>query len=182
MSAKMAALPATAIAASLGGRTRLKRDVRREWDLERVVRDGIPGSAIRYFVEQHGIDLRMISAATGVKGRTLERRLHDRFLPHESDRLLRFVRLYLEALDVHRGDAVGTARWFYASGSIFENQHPVDHLDNEVGVRVAEGVLAAIRRDAERPIGLAAGQFRVDARFSEPLDEEMLAAFHGNGP
>ena len=82
------------------------------------------------------------------------------------------------------GDLVGVTSLTYshASGSIFENQRPVDHLDNEVGVRVAEGVLAAIRRDAERPIGLAAGQFCVDARFWEPLDDEMLAAFHGNGP
>ncbi|HEV2740385.1 MAG TPA: antitoxin Xre-like helix-turn-helix domain-containing protein [Candidatus Elarobacter sp.] len=178
----MAALPAMAIAASLGGRSKLKREIRREWDLERVVRDGIPGSAIRYFVEQHGLDFRLISAATGVKGRTLERRLHDRFLPHESDRLLRFIRLYLEALDVHRSDAVTTERWFYTSIAVFENQRPVDHIDNEVGVRVAEGVLAAIRRDAERPIGLAAGRFRVDERFSEPLDDETLAAFQGNGP
>jgi putative toxin-antitoxin system antitoxin component (TIGR02293 family) len=178
----MAGLPASAIAASLGGRSRLKRDIRRDWDLERVVRDGIPGVAVRYFVEHYDVDLQMISAATGVKGRTLERRLHDRFLAHESDRLLRFVRLYLEALDTHRGDAVATQRWFYGQGSVFENQRPVDHIDNEVGVRVAEDVLAAMRRRAERPIGLAAGQFRVDERFAEPLDDQLLAAFSGDGP
>lgn len=178
----MAALPAAAIAASLGGRSKLKRDVRREWDLERVVREGIPGLAVRYFVEHYGLDLRMIAAATGVHGRTLERRLHDRFLAHESDRLLRFVRLYLEALDAHRGDGAATQRWFYGQGAVFENQRPVDHLDNEVGVRVAEGALAEMRRRSERPIGLAAGQIRVDERFWEPLDDELLAAFRGDGP
>lgn len=35
------------------------------------------------------------------------------------------------------------------------------------------------RRKRKRPIGLAAGQFRVPPRFFDPLPENLLAAFSG---
>src|SRR5690348_13730229 len=104
-------MTAAAVAAQLGGRRILKRDVRSELDLAALVREGLPAAALEFLLEQDWLAATDLYRLVG-SPRTLQRKRAGRAVlsPEESDRLARVARVIVRAEDA-LGDREKARQW-----------------------------------------------------------------------
>lgn len=135
-------VPAAEIVEVLSGEE--SREVRNAEDLKRWIREGLPFTSLEAVMEQFGLKREEVSWALDLPLRTLARRKQERRLsPGESDRLVRVVRIAVQAAEV-LGGREEAARWLHAPNRALGGQTPLELLDTDLGSRQVEDVLGRI--------------------------------------
>jgi putative toxin-antitoxin system antitoxin component (TIGR02293 family) len=137
-------MTAASVAAILGGRRVLKREVRSELDLVAAATGGIPAEAAYRVVEAGLLDADELYALV-VPRRTIDRRLEDgrALTVPESDRLLRAVRVVVRAGEA-LGDEERARRWLRTPNRALRGATPLSLLATEIGARMVERTLGRI--------------------------------------
>ena len=135
-------VPAAEIVEVLSGEE--SREVRNAEDLKRWIREGLPFTSLEAVMEQFGLKREEVSWALDLPLRTLARRKQERRLsPGESDRLVRVVRIAVQAAEV-LGGREEASLWLHAPNRALGGQTPLELLDTDLGSRQVEDVLGRI--------------------------------------
>ena len=114
-------------------------------ELLRAVRKGFPYRAFEHFVRNSALSVERVMALIGVPRRTLTRRKRERrFLPDESDRLLRASRLFGQALQLFEGDREAAVDWLETAQPALGGTAPLDLARTDVGVREVERLIGRL--------------------------------------
>ncbi|HWR17622.1 MAG TPA: antitoxin Xre/MbcA/ParS toxin-binding domain-containing protein [Terriglobales bacterium] len=134
-----------AIADVLGGRKVLGKTVKKSNDLADLVREGLPAHSISALAERMNVGQSVLSRKLGIPQRTLTRRLshHSRLTAAESDRTVRFARVYASAVE-KIGDEEKASEWLRTPNRALGGEKPFDQLDTDLGAREVEDVLGRI--------------------------------------
>ena len=113
--------------------------------LFRALKKGFAYRAFEHFSRNSALSTERVMALIGVPRRTLTRRKREgRFLPDESDRLLRASRLFGQALQLFEGDQAAAADWLETAQPALGGTAPLDLASTEVGVREVERLIARL--------------------------------------
>ena len=108
------------------------------------VRDGLPLAEFHSLRELLGLTEERLAGLLGMSRATLHRRKADGTLDRSaSDRLVRFARLFLRAVDVLGGEKAARS-WLAAPAVAFRGECPLDFADTEIGAREVEALLGRI--------------------------------------
>ena len=114
-------------------------------DVLRAVKKGFPYRAFDRFCRNTGLPFDTVIALVDVPRRTMTRRKAEgRFLPSESDRLLRAARLFAQALELFEGDRDAALGWLRAAQSALGHATPLDLARTEVGSREVERLITRL--------------------------------------
>ena len=133
------------IAEVLGGRKVLGRDVKKADDLTQLVRKGLPASSITALAGKLDMGNAALSLKIGIPQRTLTRRLSQggRLTAAESDRTVRFARIYAHAVEMI-GSEEKAAQLLRTPNRALGGERPLDQLDTDLGARAVEDILGRI--------------------------------------
>ncbi len=134
-----------AIAKVLGGRKVLGKAVKKADDLAQLVRKGLPASSVTALAEKLDMGNNVLSRKLGIPQRTLTRRLsqRSRLTAAESDRTVRFARVYASAVEMI-GDEDKAVEWLRTPNRALGGERPFDQLDTDLGAREVEDILGRI--------------------------------------
>ena len=134
-----------AIAKVLGGRKVLGKAVKKADDLAQLVRKGLPASSVTALAEKLDMGNNVLSRKLGIPQRTLTRRLsqRSRLTAAESDRTVRFARVYASAVEMI-GDKDKAVEWLRTPNRALGGKRPLDQLDTDLGAREVEDILGRI--------------------------------------
>jgi putative toxin-antitoxin system antitoxin component (TIGR02293 family) len=108
-------------------------------DLLRAVRKGLSYRAFERFRRNTALPFERVLALINIPRRTLTRRKREgRFLPDESDRLLRASRLFGKTLELFEGDRDAATEWLTTAQPALGGTIPLDLARTEVGAREVE--------------------------------------------
>ncbi len=120
----------------------------RNYDLLSIyqsVRKGIPYSAFEHFQRNTALATDTLAALAGIPMRTLARRKeHGRFEPDESDRLVRFARLFGRALELFEGDADAAREWLTTPQRGLGGIVPLELGKTDIGVNEVENLIGRL--------------------------------------
>lgn len=137
----------TAVAAKLGGRRVLRRDITSELELVEAVRAGLPSTALDHLMSDLAEWVGSTAEVYRVVGsaRTLQRKRthHLALSADESDRLARLARLLVRAEEA-LGDAERAHRWLLRDNRALGGQRPLTLLDSDAGALLVERVLGRL--------------------------------------
>ena len=110
--------------------------------LLRSVEEGFSFSVLERLRRNVALTWDEVSRVLDISPRTLTRRKQEgRFLPEESDRILRASRIYAKALEVFEGDTRGAATWLTSAQPALGGAKPLDLAHTELGAREVETLL-----------------------------------------
>jgi len=134
-----------AIAEVLGGWKVLGKNVKNSDDLARLVRKGLPAGSVAALAEKLAVGSTLLSRKLGIPQRTLTRRLsqRSRLTAAESDRTVRFARVYAHAVNMI-GDEEKAVEWLRTPNRALGGERPLDQLDTDPGARTVEDILGRI--------------------------------------
>jgi len=134
-----------AIAKVLGGRKVLGKAVKKADDLAQLVRKGLPASSVTALADKLDMGNTVLSRKLGIPQRTLTRRLslRSRLTTAESDRTVRFARVYVSAVEMI-GDEDKAVEWLRTPNRALGGERPFDQLDTDLGAREVEDILGRI--------------------------------------
>jgi len=134
-----------AIAEVLGGRKVLGKTVKKPDDLAQLVRRGLPASSVTALAEKLDVGNTVLSRKLGIPQRTLTRRLsqRSRLTAAESDRTVRFARIYASAVEMI-GNEEKAVQWLRTPNRALGGERPLDQLDTDLGARAVEDILGRI--------------------------------------
>jgi len=132
------------IAEMLGGTQVLKHRIRRDSELEQVVREGIPAQAVRSLAEKTSTTLTELQEVACIDRSTFARRARPRgkLKTDESDRIVRGARIATLAIGA-MGREDGLA-WLHEPNRALGERLPIKLLDTEIGARQVEQVIGRI--------------------------------------
>jgi len=114
-------------------------------EILRAVHKGLPYRAFDRFCRNTGLSFDAVIALIDIPRRTMTRRKADgRFLPGESDRLLRASRLFAQALELFEGDRAAAVGWLMAAQSALGHATPLDLARTDVGSREVERLITRL--------------------------------------
>ena len=112
--------------------------------LRRLVREGLPFSALEEVIARFALGRREVSAVLHLPERTLARRKRERRLsPDESDRLVRLARIAAQAEET-LGSAERAGLWLSRPNRALGGEAPLDLLDTDLGAREVEAILGRL--------------------------------------
>lgn len=128
----------------LGGADKLKRDIRSEWDMDHLIREGIPYQAFRYFLAKFAPTDFALDAFIGSES-TVKKDTEDDFPlpPIASDRLYRLARLFIITKRVLEDEKSG-AEWLKRPQWGLGGRIPVEVAFTEIGAKEVENLLGRI--------------------------------------
>jgi putative toxin-antitoxin system antitoxin component (TIGR02293 family) len=110
-----------------------------------TVREGIPYSAFEHARRNTGFATDRLAAVTRIPMRTLARRkVQGRFDPDESDRLVRFSRLFGRALELFEGDVDAAREWLSTPQQALGNIAPLDLGATDIGATEVERLIGRL--------------------------------------
>lgn len=113
--------------------------------LFRALTKGLPYRAFERLIRNSGLPAERIMALIDVPRRTLTRRKRDgRFLPSESDRLLRAARVFGQALALFEGDRDAAKDWLDNTQRALGGVSPLDLARTEAGAREVERLIGRL--------------------------------------
>lgn len=132
------------IARHLGGSESLGRPVESEIDLVRLVRAGLPPSALETAID-HGVLSRREAETLIIPRRTLAHRKSrgESLTTDESDKLVRIVRVAALAEETFQDDEKAHG-WLRDENRALGGERPIDLLETEGGARLVEQILGRI--------------------------------------
>jgi putative toxin-antitoxin system antitoxin component (TIGR02293 family) len=108
------------------------------------VRDGLPMVEFHAMRDMLDLNEERLAALLGMSRATLHRRKKSGHLDRaESDRLVRYARLFWRAADT-LGGPDGARSWLAAPAVAFHGELPLDYADTEIGAREVEALLGRI--------------------------------------
>ncbi len=129
---------------TLGGAPVLRAAAGSAEDLRRLVRAGLPFSALEQVMARFGLGRQQVAEVLHLPERTLARRKRERRLqPDESDRLVRLARVAAQAEET-LGSAERAAAWLRRPSRALGGEAPLDLLDTDLGAREVEAVLGRL--------------------------------------
>ena len=113
--------------------------------LVRAVEKGLAWKAFARFVRNSGLSAEQVAELIGVPRRTLARRkARGRFLPVESDRLLRAARVFSGALDLYVGNRDAACEFFTAPNWAFGGVSPFELARTDIGAQEVDNLYEQI--------------------------------------
>jgi putative toxin-antitoxin system antitoxin component (TIGR02293 family) len=113
--------------------------------LLRAVRRGLPYRAFERFRQNTALSLERATGLIDIPRRTMTRRKREgRFLPDESDRLLRASRLFGKALELFEGDRDAATEWLTTAQPALGGSVPLDLAKSEVGALEVERLIGRL--------------------------------------
>jgi putative toxin-antitoxin system antitoxin component (TIGR02293 family) len=111
-----------------------------------ALEEGFPYSAMMRLQRRSGLPATRIAELINVPTRTLMRRkASGRFLPDESERLLRLSNVFERAVDLFEGDLGEAVRWLSNPVRALDGQAPFEFARTEVGAREVEDVIGRLQ-------------------------------------
>src|ERR1700736_1340354 len=111
-------------------------------DLLRSVQRGFAFGVLERLHRNVALDIDELTDLLQIAQRPLTRRRKEgRFLPDESDRLVRASRLLAKAIELFEGDAEAARAWLSSPQTALGGAVPLDVARTELGVREVETVL-----------------------------------------
>jgi putative toxin-antitoxin system antitoxin component (TIGR02293 family) len=111
-------------------------------DLLKTVGKGFTYRTFERFQRNTALPFEFLLALIDIPRRTLTRRKREgRFLPDESDRLLRASRLFGRALELFEGDRQAATDWLTAAQPALGGATPLDLAKTDVGAREVERLI-----------------------------------------
>ncbi len=118
-------------------------------DLLRAVKKGLSYRTFERFRRNTSLSFECVSDLIDIPRRTMTRRKRDgRFLPDESDRLLRASRLFGRTLELFEGDRDAATDWLTTPQPALGGAVPLDVAKNEVGAREVERLVGRLEQGA----------------------------------
>lgn len=108
------------------------------------IKKGLPISAFEKIQKELDVSADTLATTVNIANRTLARRKKEgRFLPDESERVLRIASLFDRASQVlHKQDRV--QRWFKSPQKALGGKTPLEYADTEPGAREVEDLLGRL--------------------------------------
>jgi putative toxin-antitoxin system antitoxin component (TIGR02293 family) len=114
-------------------------------DLLLAVKKGLSYRTFERFQRNTSLSFEPISNLIDIPRRTLTRRKREgRFLPDESDRLLRASRLFGKTLELFDGDRDAATEWLTTAQPALRGTVPLDLAKSEVGAREVERLVGRL--------------------------------------
>lgn len=114
-------------------------------ELLRSVKKGFRYQTIERFQRNTSLSIERVTELVGIPRRTLTRRKREgRFLPDESDRLLRASRLFGNALELFEGDRDAATEWLTAAQPALGGATPIDLAKTDWGAREVERLIGRL--------------------------------------
>jgi putative toxin-antitoxin system antitoxin component (TIGR02293 family) len=117
-----------------------------DWpELMRIAARGLTYDSLEHFQRNTGIAYEKLLAWVQISPRTMARRKQQRrFLPGESDRLLRASRVFGKALELFEGDRDAASEWMLSPQPALGGATPIDVAQTELGSREIENLVGRI--------------------------------------
>jgi putative toxin-antitoxin system antitoxin component (TIGR02293 family) len=113
--------------------------------LFQALRKGFAYRTFEHFSRNSALPAEQVMALIEVPRRTLTRRKRDgRFLPGESDRLLRASRLFGRALELFEGDREAATEWLKTAQPALGGKAPLDLARTDVGALEVERLIGRL--------------------------------------
>lgn len=113
--------------------------------LVREVERGLPYRAFERFQRNSSLSTQELAEVVDVPLRTLHRRkAQGRLGRDESDRLVRFSRVFGHALELFEGDPDATLRWLFTPLRALSNQRPLELARTDVGTQQIEQLIGRL--------------------------------------
>lgn len=113
-------------------------------DLISRIREGLEFNAFSRLQERLDLTERDLASLLGISSTTLARRkVQNRLTPEESERAVRFARLFELAGDVFEEEA-DRRNWLKTPRAVFGGESPLQRASTEIGARQVEDVLGRI--------------------------------------
>ena len=113
--------------------------------LVREVARGFPYTTLAHVRQATGLSSRELADAVNIRMRTVARRkVSGRFKPDESDRLLRFARVFAAAVHLFGGDVPAARHWFATERRAFGGHSALELSATEAGSREVEAVIGRL--------------------------------------
>lgn len=113
----------------------------------KAVSRGLPFKVFEHLRDNTSLSSEALMDLVGIPRRTLTRRkLEGRFLPGESDRLLRVSRLFGQTLELFAGDPSAATQWLSTPKLALGGATPLDLAKTEVGAREVEALVGRLEQ------------------------------------
>lgn len=113
--------------------------------LAKRVERGLSFNALKRFQRNTSLSFHELAEIVDIKIRTLHRRKgQGRLEPDESDRLLRFSRIFGKALELFEGDVTATRRWLSAPLRALGGERPIALVRTDIGAREVEALIGRL--------------------------------------
>ena len=114
-------------------------------DLLRAVKKGLSYRAFERFRRNTSLSFERVSDLIDIPRRTMTRRKREgRFLPDESDRLLRASRLFGRTLELFEGDRDAATEWLTSAQPALGGIIPLEIARTDVGAREVERLVGRL--------------------------------------
>ena len=114
-------------------------------DLLRAVKKGLSYRTFERFRRNTSLSFQRVTDLIDIPRRTMTRRKREgRFLPDESDRLLRASRLFGKTLELFEGDRDAATEWLTTAQPALGGTVPLDLAKSEVGAREVERLVGRL--------------------------------------
>ena len=114
-------------------------------DLMRQIENGLRYSVLEDLAAATGLRTADIATITGIRKRTLARRKSDgRLAPDESERLVRFSRIFRSATELFDGDQQAAIRWLNSPHKALGGKPAMSYLASEAGAREVEHLIGRL--------------------------------------
>ncbi len=122
------------IMAGLGGERFVKRQIRHEFDLIELVKEGLPMEAVAFLQNNFGFTNKEMSHILSISESTYQRRIKTKstLTQDETEKAVSLSELYAKGIDVFR-DETDFETWFQTKIPAMGNQRPTDMLDSMIG-------------------------------------------------
>ncbi|NVJ51714.1 MAG: DUF2384 domain-containing protein [Gammaproteobacteria bacterium] len=110
------------------------------------IRKGLPFKAFEELKMALEINRKELAELLLIKDSTLTRRKNKGFLlAHESDRVIRFAKLFDQASILLQGDKNAALIWLKSPLEVLSGESPLEHAQTELGSRDVEDLIGRIR-------------------------------------
>lgn len=114
-------------------------------ELLRAVKKGLAYRTFERFRRNTSLSAESVMLLVNIPRRTLTRRKREgRFLPDESDRLLRASRLFAKALELFEGNADAASEWLASSQPALGGATPLELAKTEIGTIEIERLIGRL--------------------------------------
>ena len=131
----------------LGGKKILERDITSNRDLISLIRRGLPVRAVRFLIQETSFTQEEVTVALNIPRRTFLRRMKekDRLDQSESEKILRFARVFGVAKEALDNDSEKAGEWMRRPNRALGNVPPIALLDSDLGAQQVEDVLGRLQ-------------------------------------
>ena len=114
-------------------------------ELSKKIQAGFPFNSFVLLTRYMGVTNKELAELVQISTRRLNRRKKEGKLKgDESDRLLRFARIFTYALDLFEGDQKATQHWLSRENQALKGDSPLEASKTEVGAREVESLIARL--------------------------------------